>query len=684
MPRPSLPTFLAILAVTPFGCGIGLGGDPDCVGGKCDEADDVRSQLDGLDEPIADWLRASPMDRNGILETDYESAMEQLARFSNCEIDTLKSFVVSDDLVAGVPFPRLVSTLCSNDPSKAADLFVAASFRDPKNRNDVDRRNLEMFAWDKTQKRNVFYALTPVKGSDTLVQVAVEPKACEGCHLNGDSLDKVGMPMLPIMNELVTPWPHWNAEPDFPSHSFEMPAQVTQAPTFAALTAGSRLGSASDLEQIIRAAQTNRVIAERLKTRRNKPANLGQAMSLLRPIFCDEQLNYVTEDHGSSVLPSQALVTGGTREMFLAIAPSAWPWGWLNDGRIRFASSSESPLTMIPVRGNVDVEFIRRLVAVGALDAEKVLRVLALDWTRPVGSEFRCNLWKDARARLRGKSSLAIEPDTRNLHLFDDLYTEIMTLDGEVSLVTGESSGVETEIVTLARGENAEMLKVAIGNQTLAEQTCETGFCQTSLHGFGDLLEVRVGERIADGGRELLDAESEQRFCFVRENFPNRPALPSGRCVPKEPQNSPKNQESGLPDPSAGENFDVRLIPDGNPTGVVSPIEIEPTMSGAIPTFISVRVHLEHSWRGDIDIALVAPSGHEFFLASFAADDSANDVDEEFFILDPPETITPFGDWRLRVVDRQSGERGHLLAWTLGLNRLSRPTAPPGTRPDPR
>ena len=347
MPLPRLPQTIVLTSIFPLfvtGCELSGPGD-DCFRGKCDGISDVRSQLDGLDEPIADWLRASPMDRDGILETDYMSAMEQLAIFSDCDIDTLKTFVISDDLVGGTTFPRLISTLCSGDETKAASLFVAASFSDPNNPDDVDGRNLEMFAWDKTQKRNVFYVLRPLEDSDTKVQVEVEPKSCEQCHRNSDSLDDVGMPMVPVMNELVTPWPHWNAEPDFPSHTFEIPERVRDSKTFAELTKGQRLGSAADLEQFIRANQTNRVIPERLKIRREKPATVEAAMSLLRPLYCAEQVNYVTEDHGSSVIPIDVVVGGGIRDMFLAIRANEWPWGWVNDGRMRFNSSSTDPLT---------------------------------------------------------------------------------------------------------------------------------------------------------------------------------------------------------------------------------------------------------------------------------------------------------------------------------------------------
>ena len=173
----------------------------------------MRAQLEGLDEPIATWLRESNMTEQGIIEANYLSALEQIAKRMNCSMASLKTFVLSDDLVMGKPFPRTISTLCSDDETRAADFFIAASFADPKNPVDVDPRNLEMFAWDDTAKRYVFYAALPVAGSTTKVQIEVEPRRCAGCHLNSTSLDDDNMPMLPIMNELTAPWPHWNAEP---------------------------------------------------------------------------------------------------------------------------------------------------------------------------------------------------------------------------------------------------------------------------------------------------------------------------------------------------------------------------------------------------------------------------------------------------------------------------------------
>src|SRR5688500_13230057 len=392
----SLVVVLAAAACSVDSAGPGAQCPP---GGKCDAAGSVREQLEGLDDPVAKWLLDSPMTEDGRVVTDYLVAVEQVAQQMGCSMDTMKTFALSDDLVAGEPFPRLISTVCSDDDTRASEFFIAASFADPENPLDVDVRNLEMFAWDTTARRYRFYATLPVEGKDE-VQVEVEVRRCTQCHLNSKSLDDDGMPALPIMNELTRPWPHWNAEPDFPSHTFEVAVETRSAPNFAELTGSGRLASAATFEQIVRSAQSNRVVAARLRARRD-PADVGQAMGLLRPLFCDEQINYATEDFASSVMPASAVVQGGTRDMFLAVRPSDWPWQWLNADVIRFDDSSSEPLAMVPVRGAADVEFEKRLVSVKGLTPQQVLRIRAIDWAVPVLSEMRCGLWVDARARLR-------------------------------------------------------------------------------------------------------------------------------------------------------------------------------------------------------------------------------------------------------------------------------------------
>src|SRR5688500_2500339 len=169
------------------GCGLAAAacaaeGGPEAAGecaagGKCDSAADVRSQLDGLDDPVARWLLDSPMTTEGRLQTDYLTAAREIGLQMGCSLDTMRTFALSDDLVSAQPFPRLISTLCSDDDARASEFFIAASFADPDDPDDVDVTNLEMFAWDSTARRYRFYATLPVEGKDE-VQVEVEVRRC--------------------------------------------------------------------------------------------------------------------------------------------------------------------------------------------------------------------------------------------------------------------------------------------------------------------------------------------------------------------------------------------------------------------------------------------------------------------------------------------------------------------------
>jgi hypothetical protein len=461
--------------------------------------------------------------------------------------------------------------------------------------------------------------------------------------------------MLPIMNELTSPWPHWNAEPDFPSHTFIVDDATTRAANFAELTSGDRLGSAVQFEQIVRAAQTNRVIATRLRERRNRPADVEQTMALIRPLFCDEQLNYVTEDHDSRVLPTTAIIGGGTREAYLAISATDWPWQWLNDGKMRFDDGSQDPLAMIPVRGNADVEFERRLIAVKAIDPVQVLRIRALDWQSPVLSKFRCDLWKDAKARLRNDPP-DIDPEMRNLDLIDVLYDEIMQLDGE-SLVAGDD-----ELVVMASADDPDQ------RETL------------SLIEFGDRLQAHADDVEIRGGRGQIRIARDSRLCKVKGDFPNRPGLPLFSC-----QTAPqfdvafgaaaaRSALEGLftPPPTAvGVDRTAHLIPDGAAGGVSAAIEIDDPGESLPTQLVTVRVAIAHGWRGDIALSLGTPAGDRVEFHAFEAGDSADDVDAVFFVPDVGPDTPGTGTWTLTVTDRQTGEQGFLEGWSIGINEIA-------------
>jgi hypothetical protein len=209
---------------------------------------DVNDELAGREDPIAQWLRdGSGMAADGRLQGDYRKIVEGVAGKLQCDPATINTFVLSDAMVTGAPFPRLISTACTNNDDLAWQFFMSAPFA-TKDGSDVDPRKLEMFAWDGTSEEYRFYAAEPVGDSATEVQIEVDPKdqtdegrqfRCQGCHF-GPSLELFGqdhMRMLPIMNELTNPWGHWNARPGFPSDStFTIPSNVARADSYADLT----------------------------------------------------------------------------------------------------------------------------------------------------------------------------------------------------------------------------------------------------------------------------------------------------------------------------------------------------------------------------------------------------------------------------------------------------------------
>jgi hypothetical protein len=515
------------------GCVVDTG--PSCNGGKCDGTGDFNSQLDGRNDPIARLLRDSGIGNDGVIRADYGVIVQEVAKLQGCSETSWKTYVVSDDLIEGEAFPRLVSTVCSDDPTRASEFFIAASFKDPAE-DDVDPRNLEAFAWDATAGVYRFYAGTP-EGADS-IRVEIEPDRCQECHLTPKDLSRDGMRMTPIMNELTQPWSHWNSQipmfnPNlnpFPSHDFHVPEQVRTADDFTRY-GKDKVGAAADLEQIIRAGHA-RVAGERVKERRNSAADWRPAMNMLRPLFCEEQIQYATEDFQTGLVNVTALIPGGIRESYRAIRADNWAWDWVNnqDSRIRMRAPQGLPaLSMIPIRGNVDVEYENRLLGVRALTPIQILRVRALDWKRPVFSRLRCGLWQDAAARFN-QTAPELNLSGRIADHMKVLYDLILTVDG-----TSLSTGSETTFVALdlAGPDAASALAAAKRDGGLTGTCAEGAGCVVDVEKFGAMLDQYVSffeDSEADVARRELLRLRDQRLCHVKNNFENAPALPPVSC----------------------------------------------------------------------------------------------------------------------------------------------------------
>lgn len=94
---------------------------------------------------------------------------------------------------------------------------------------------------------------------------------------------------------------------------------------------------------------------------------------------------------------------------------------------------------------------------------------------------------------------------------------------------------------------------------------------------------------------------------------------------------------------------------------VESPIAVD--RSGNAPSNLQVNVDIQHTYRGDLVIDLVAPDGSTYNLKTSNGSDSADNVNETYTVDASSESAS--GTWRLRVEDVFNGDTGFIDAWSL-------------------
>jgi serine protease len=77
-----------------------------------------------------------------------------------------------------------------------------------------------------------------------------------------------------------------------------------------------------------------------------------------------------------------------------------------------------------------------------------------------------------------------------------------------------------------------------------------------------------------------------------------------------------------------------------------------------------VGVDITHTYRGDLQLDLIAPDGSSYRLKS-ASYDSADDLVTTYTANLSSETAA--GTWTLRITDVYSGDSGRLNSWSLDL-----------------
>ncbi|MFF9584091.1 M4 family metallopeptidase [Streptomyces achromogenes] len=102
-------------------------------------------------------------------------------------------------------------------------------------------------------------------------------------------------------------------------------------------------------------------------------------------------------------------------------------------------------------------------------------------------------------------------------------------------------------------------------------------------------------------------------------------------------------------------------IPDNGPA-VTSDITVS-GRTGNAPGNLQVSVDIAHTWRGDLVIDLVGPSGTAYRLKDYSSSDSGDGVNETYTVNAAAEPAN--GTWKLRVQDQATYDTGTINGWKL-------------------
>ena len=117
-----------------------------------------------------------------------------------------------------------------------------------------------------------------------------------------------------------------------------------------------------------------------------------------------------------------------------------------------------------------------------------------------------------------------------------------------------------------------------------------------------------------------------------------------------------------------GRNNNSLAIPDDNPQGITSPIQVPQT--GSVRD-IQIGVNIEHSFLGDIEVSLIPPTGQTVLLQGRTLG-SATQLQGTYTLQNTPAlkqllASPAAGVWHLLVVDYAQLDTGTVKSWELTL-----------------
>jgi subtilisin-like proprotein convertase family protein len=117
-----------------------------------------------------------------------------------------------------------------------------------------------------------------------------------------------------------------------------------------------------------------------------------------------------------------------------------------------------------------------------------------------------------------------------------------------------------------------------------------------------------------------------------------------------------------------------QFIPDANATGVTSQMTVSGLPSNFVLEHVQVVFNATHTYRGDLEVFLTAPSGTQSQLMNVRPDSNNNFTDWTF------KTVRNWGEtgngvWKLKVADRVNADLGVFQNWQLILYGYYKPAA---------